>query len=829
MILSQSLSARRVMAGVVMAATAFSTLFAQYRVTATVNGPEGEPEDFCTYRIFAPGDSIRPIVGNVADANGVINADLPAAGDYTMTVTAAMRLPLSVSFTVSPSEPVADLGFLSTAFAGEQLNEVTITAQRPLVSKDIDRIGYEVAADPEASTSNLREILRKVPMVTVEDDGTIKVNGSSNFKIYKNGRPNNAFTKNAKDIFAAIPASTIKKIEVITDPGAREDAESSGVILNIVTSSTAKMTGVSGSVGLNWDTNKPYPTPNAFIMTQIDKLTLSASGGYFKYGRRDAEGEQTTSTVYDSTLDRLDRTEHFTANGQGSFFNLEGSLELDTMNLFTTALNGFIVKSGYDVNGNIFMTRADGTPVYSYNSFSFYPINGYTDIDFNFDYQRSTRRKDETITLSYRLSHTNQKEEQETEYSNLVNTPFLYTGINSDYDLKFFEHTFQVDWSRPYGKHYKLDTGAKYILRSSHSNNHQELVGIPEGSTENEFEHRYHIFGIYADARATYGKLTARAGLRYEYSRLGAEFMRGPGEDFHTNLNDFVPNLSMAWNVSESSMLKASYSRRIQRPGISYLNPAITVGPTYVSYGNPDLESMAINSAVLNYSLFKRKFNLDLSATFTATNNGVGEIEWTDDDNILHTTYENFTHRRGFQLSGFFQWQITDKTSWMFNGSLGWDRYSVKSNTEDVSLARVSGNIYTRVSQNLPWDLNLSLSMFYWSGGIGSAYNYYSMPLSSLNYNVTLKRSFLKNKSLDVSLTVRNLGKPTSQNKSYGLNNGLTLESTSKHFHRATFSIALNWRFGSLRAQVKKTAATINNDDLTGRKSESAGGSGQGN
>lgn len=793
---------------------------AQYSVTATVIDPDGEPEEYATYRIYAIPDTLRPIMGDVTDDMGVINVTLPRQGDYRLSVAAAMRLPVTVDFTVTPDSPQADLGILNTRNAGEMLNEITVSAQRPLVTKEIDRIGYDVTADADASTSNLREIMRKVPLVTVDDDGTIKVNGSSDFKIYRNGRPNNAFTKNAKDIFAAIPASSIKKIEVITDPGAREDAESSGVILNIVTTSTVSMTGVSGNVGASWRSNMG-PQLNAFIMTQVKKLTLSASGGYYKYLPRYTRGDQKSTTEYLESGNRSESDLTFTAGGQGAFFNVEGSLELDTLNLLTASVNGYVGKNSHDLTGTF--TMFDGTtPLYSYAQSSYYPKNGYTDIDFSLDYQRLTRLKGESLTLSYRLSHTRQDQDQKTLYTDKTNAPFFYDGINSNFDLKFFEHTFQFDWTRPLGRHFVLDTGAKYILRSSHSNNNQLLwVGADPANnrdSENEFEHRYHIFGLYGDVRANFGRWTARAGLRYEYSRLGADFIRGEGTDFHSNLNDVVPNVSVAWHASQSSMWKLTFNRRIQRPGISYLNPAVTNTPTSVSYGNPDLKSMSLNNLLLNYSLIKAKFNMDLTATYAFADNGTGSRQWVTPDNITYSTYDNILQSRNFNLSAFVQWQITDKTSFMLNGMFGYASYKIDTDTEYASLGKWNGYFFARVQQRLPWELTLSGMVNYFSGWCTSPYSYMTSPASAIGYSLMLKRSFLKNKTLDVSVQAENMGLPGRKSNQFTLNNGTEGYSVTTQSHRFGLTVSVAWRFGNLRAQVKKAASTITNDDLEGRK-----------
>lgn len=795
--------------------TSVPSIRAAYGVRATVVDNEGAPEEYATYRIFAIPDTIRPIVGNLTDETGVIDAALPQTGEYRIVVSAAMKLPITVDFSVSDEMPVADLGVLTTQLAGETLNEVTVTAQRPLVTKEIDRIGYDVTADAEATTSTLSEILKKVPLVSVESDGTIRVNGSENFKVYRNGRPNNGLSKNAKDIFQAIPASTIKKIEVITDPGAREDADSSGMILNIITNSTSSMSGITGSVGALYGWHQG-PQANAFLMTQIKKLTFSASGGTFVYFKNDMKGKVYDEKKYDETGYESTSDAHYKAGGDGGWFNLDGSLEIDTLNLLTTSLNGFISKNSHDMTTNTAMFAPDGQMEFAYSSDSYYRKNGYTDIDFSLDYQRSTRLKGETVTLSYRLSHTRQDMDQTTDYYDVVGNPFAYTSNLSDFDLKFFEHTFQLDWARPFGNHFKFDTGAKYILRTSRSANHQTLVDV--GQTFDDFEHRYDIFGIYADGRATYGRWNFRAGLRYEYSRLSADFMTGDTPDFHANLNDVVPNASISWNASQSSNWKVSYNRRIQRPGISYLNPAVSIFPNSVSYGNPNLGSTAIDNVLLNYSLIKAKFNLDLTASFAVSNNGTGELKWTDDANVTYSTYDNLMHNRNFTLSGFFQWQLTDKTSWMFNGNVSAVSYKLHTSSQSAELSRWSGYFFTRLQQRLPKDFTLTLGLNYFSGFCSSPYQYFSNPLSTMGYSLSLKKSFLKNKTLDVNLTASNIGLKDRKTNGYVINGGVSGFNQSVMLNRQSVSIGVNWRFGNLRAQVKKTSSTIKNDDLEGRK-----------
>ena len=137
----------------------------------------------------------------------------------------------------------------------KELEGVEVKAQRQLIKQEIDRIGYDVQADEESKTLTVTDMLRKVPMVTVDGDGNISVKGNGDFKIYKNGHLDPSLTKNAKEILKAMPASMVKRIEVITDPGAREDAEGVDAVLNIVMMETSKMHGMTGNVKVTYNIN----------------------------------------------------------------------------------------------------------------------------------------------------------------------------------------------------------------------------------------------------------------------------------------------------------------------------------------------------------------------------------------------------------------------------------------------------------------------------------------------------------------------------------------------------------------------------------------------
>ena len=274
---------------------------------------------------------------------------------------------------------------------------------------------------------------------------------------------------------------------------------------------------------------------------------------------------------YISTGDKLYTNAISRNDSEGGWGSAEGSWEPDTMNLVTMNFDMY----SYNFETRKTRTHCSHRPTeIPFTPFSTFSTTLHTDIPTLTEPSTtsgSTRRKDESITASYRIAHTNQRQVMATEYSNMVNAPMDYTGINSHFDLNFLEQTFQPRLEPPYGRIHKLDLGAKFIQRNNDSRNTRYYTGA--GNTYDDFTHRTSIGAVYADWRATFGRVSLRAGIRYEYSHLSAKFRTGDMRHFGSNLNDFAPNAAVNWNINDANTLKLSYNRRINRPGISYLDP----------------------------------------------------------------------------------------------------------------------------------------------------------------------------------------------------------------------------------------------------------------
>lgn len=801
-----------------------TSLAAPFAVKGIVTDSVGESEAFATFRIYSFPDSVKAVAVGTTDAEGVFSQSLDKAGKYRLVVNSVGKQPLEATFTLTSQQPVADLGTMVMSGSPAMLQEVTITAQRPLVVKEIDRIGYDVQADEDSKTNTVLEILRKVPMVSVESDGTIKVNGSSDFKVFKNGKPNKSFTSNAKDILAAIPASMIQKIEVITEPGAKYDAEGIGSILNIVTVENTAIRGVMGSASLRSSSqNDMIPSNgNLWLQSQIDKVTFSINGG----GGYNKKGTTKSGTFSENIYPNgnVNRSES-TADNKNHFgwFGGEASYELDTLNLFTADFNGFLFSNESWSEGSTAMFDAAGNKLYGYNSkMSFPDPVSNLDLNVNFSYQRSTRRKGENIIFNYQLSLNNSNNSSANDYTDVYQMPVDYTSQQYFSKERFNEHTFQLDWCRPFAKIHTLETGGKYVLRRNTAHNRQIFGSQPE--IFSDFRHITDVGALYAQYSLKWKSLSFRAGLRYEYSRMKAEYLSGNNPDFASSFNDLVPSAAFSWNITQASSLAFNYASRINRPGIWSLNPVHNSTPTSDSYGNPDLSSARHNSFKLTFMHIRPKFNFNVSANFDMSNSGIVSYTFVDDNDIVNTTYANIGRQRNLSFNGFFQWSITPTTQWMVNGSA---RYSHLSQT-GLKLSRWNWNAFTRLSQKLPNKFTIEAMMFHWSGWAGSVYSYSeSSGISSFNYSIGLRKSFLKEDRLNINVSVQNpIGPNRIYNNSYTVNGDVTGWSSSYWQPRKSIQIGISYRFGSLNTYVKKTAKSISNDDLSsgGGNTQSGGG-----
>lgn len=790
---------------------AFSSIqaLAQYGVKGSVADSTGVGEAFATIRIYNASDTGKPIKLGTTDANGIFNQGLEASGKYSINITSVGKEAINRNFEVSKTNPIFDFGELTIKEASTSLSEVTVTAQKPLVKNEIDRVSYDIQADEDSKTSTIFEMLKKVPMVTVDGQENIKVKGSSEFKIYKNGRPNSSWSSNPKEVLKSIPASMIKRIEVITEPGAKYDAEGVSGILNIITNDNSAINGVLGSASIgisNWWN----PNINTYLTTQFGKLTTTINYGYNKFGSDDEISMSSSDKTAANSGTRFLENTAGIGRGYIHYGNIESSYEIDSLNLVTMSFGGYYYKMNPVTDGSTTVLDNLGQTIYSFNSRYTFPKYNYFDFNGKLDYQHLTHHKDEALTFSYLISTTNQENESRSDYTDLVNFPLPYEWQTSNSRLKFMEHTFQFDWTRPFAKKHKFETGAKYILRTNDSRTTQTFS---EGDDLNtRFNHTTHVAALYGEYSFNSTHWGARAGLRYELSRLNAKYKDGSNPDFGNTLNDLVPTFSLSYKINDANNFKLNYATRISRPGIAYLNPAVTSSPTSVSQGNPDLKSARSNSVSFSYNLLKPKIMLMPSISYRYSSNLLQKVQHVD-NNILYSTYDNVGKFNNLSFSTYLQWTITKTTRLMLNGSVTYSKYL--NEQQNLKNTYWGWFAYTNISQELPWKIHVSLGIYHTDWGIDDVYGKSD---NMWQYNVGIRRSFLKDDKLTVSAWIQNPFSSKYATYKESLIHGDMLGSTSTRYLNRRFQVSISYRFGSLKTSVKKVNKSIDNEDLQGRK-----------
>ncbi len=691
---------------------------------------------------------------------------------------------------------------------GQTLDEVVVAQRRKLIKNDIDKLTYDVQHDKTAQTKTTLEILKKIPLVTVDGQENIRVQGSTSFKVYKNGHPDPSLSgQNLKDILKAIPASTIKRIEVITDPGAKYDAEGTTAILNIVMMSSSKLQGVSGNVNSKIDSYGSVRL-GTYLTTKVGKLTTTVNYNYANQNKKQTENYREEAYNYVKTGEQ--KREYGTNSTAATihFGNISASYEIDSLNLMTASANFFGYKA--DANTQNTNERWDKNSLLIYKFDNNMTTPGYSDLNLGgrFDYQHKTHLDGEVLTLSYMLAATRPQTTFRQTYSNMVNFPVSYTSYDQNTRERFTEHTFQIDYVRPFGKHHKIESGTKYILRYNNSTSLMDYQGTTP-DMESKFKHNAQVAAAYLSYILTAGKWAARAGLRYEFTRMKASYPDGSNADYHANLNDWVPSASLQYKISDGQTLKFSYNTSINRPGIGYLNPAIISTPTAVSFGNANLGSSRNQKLQLEYMLVTSKLTLQLSPYYSFTNNGIGRILYEQNRKDV-STFQNILKSKIFGISSYTAWTPFTGTSFTLNASMRYARITLP--TPSLKNSGCGGGIYFDWEQKIPWKLTLTTSL---GGEYGNrVYNPYAIEGHWFYYNFTLTRRFLKDK-LTVSLSAES---PFVKERSttYRIVQGDYTGYERAVMKPQCFKIGLSWKFGKLRASVKKAARSIENDDLVG-------------
>jgi len=793
---------KRMINKILLLVCCFALAFCSHAQEITVKGmlvdsASAKPIADATINFLQPQTKASKTV--LSDKTGAFQTNL-LPGPYRITIThSSFRrkvMPLKVE-----GQPV-DLSKLQLVAMVKKLSEVTVIATRPMVEQKDDRLIYNVEDDPAAKSESASDILRKTPFVSVDGDGGIQVNGQTNFRVLLDGRETSLFSQNVKDALKAFPGATIARIEVITSPSSKWDAEGVGGIINIITKK--KVTGYNGSINssINSLGNK-----SAGMNINLKKGKVGISGMYSLMSNSGLRSRQLgVTTPFQPTafarraVGGQRETDLFFHQG-----NLELSYDLDSTN--TLVVYGNMGKhrneavNNYTIN-TLFANATSDTDPYYLKTKNAMPTHG-----FGTDYIRKYKGKPQKeLTFRFQgLYNTNQNFSNSQQEMGTSDRLILN---NSEAFNK--EYTLQGDLIEPLNKTTRIETGVKTILRKASSDfesrikfNKTEPYST-DPANSNRFNYDQNVYSGYVSMNKVFKVVTARLGLRLEHTWVYGDFASTSTtvKQQYTNL---IPNLLLTRQFSKTMNSNFTYTFRLGRPSIQALNPFVNNNDSLnISFGNPNLGPQYIHNIQWQTRFFKGAKFISINTGFNFSNNLIIQNPTFDPSTgVTKTTGANAGQMRDFMLG--------------FNSNLPVGKWNFSVNTSG-RFARIRNSLQT------PW-LNAT------AGNANANITYKATPLftitSNAGYfvpirmpNATFPDNYVYGINFGYKLFKQKLVVTASATNFFEKERRLVFLTESVNFiTRNTndilfrnFGLSLNYNFGRLKENVSKKKG-VNNDD----------------
>lgn len=735
-------------------------------------------------------------------------------GTFLLTAPAGKTYLLALAFVgynnkvlpVPATDTTLNLGKVLLSASSKQLATVSITAVKPLIRQEVDRLVYNVQADPESPVIAALDMMRKVPLLSVDGSDNIKLRGSGSYKILINGKESALMAGNPSDVLKAMPASNVERIEVITTPPAKYDAEGLAGIINIVTKKNAAQ-GYNAIVKLNYNSVYGYQASSG----------LTAKEGKFGYSGFVGNGEhrylgagfENLSSYYSPIQSSTAQTgTNFTGN-HNTLTGNQLSYEIDSLNLLSARFS-YNEQNGNQGNDQYTTARDANSTI----SQAYHTLNNGTAAnhgsDISLDYQLSFKHnKNELFTASYRYSNSGS-----SQFNNIVNDQTINYSL-PDYrqynNAGTKEQTAQLDYVDPL-KALTIEAGAKMILRNYFSDFYTDTLNASSGQYFNEadqtnnFTYHQDVYSLYNSYQVALTDWVFKGGLRFERTDINADFS-SVGTTLNNGYNNLVPSFSAQRNINSSSNLNFGFTQRIQRPGITQLNPFVNQSnPQYITVGNPALTPAITNNFELSYGNFA-KGSVNISTHYSFSNNTIQNVTTLGANDVTTTTFANVGEDRNLGADLSVNYPLSKK-------------WGINLNTELLQVwlkGAYNGSFYTNsgqqghifMSSNYRTDNGFRFNL---DVGFDSRYvllqgrdNYFF----NNSYSVVKE---LFNKKLMVYIAVNNPFDKFNTLDFFTKSSDFQTYNANQNYYRQ-INVGFLYRFGKLNSTIKKTQRGIQNDD----------------
>ncbi len=765
---------------------------------------KNEAVAYATVLLMTDNEEPKLVTSSYTDEKGAFKFAAPQ-GDYVIKLNYVGFAPFEEKFRLT--EP-KDFGQI---IMGEAIQIAAATVVAKLITSDVDKTTYNTAADPEAPALTALEMMRKVPMLTVDGEDNLRLKGETNYKILVNGKSSTLMSSNYKDVLRSMPAGSIKSIEVITNPPAKYDAEGIGGIINIITNRKAPegfSGNVFGSAGTRGDWNL-----GAYLAGSAGKFNVSGNLYVGQYNSPEMliSAQSTQFNYPDAYYQTYNSLADYWGDYQG--LSVEMSYDFDSLNLLTLSLNGTIGSTKNNTNSLSDIFNKSNQLMTEYNTIS-RGNNGWGGVGASLDYQRLFKRKDQSLTASYKVDYNPSNNSFDSQVDVLSGAMMGYHQ-RSDNKAYGMEHALQLDYFDPINDHHQIEVGGKYTLRPNVSNSFNEVFNgiewVENPMLKNDLDYFQHIGSLYGAYQYKLKSFSAKAGARLEYTVNDGVYKQMENTKMFSRYFNVVPYLTFGLKIDDTQNLRLGYTQRLSRPGIWLLNPYVNnQEPMRQQTGNPDLQPELSHTFDLGYGIYKSVFNINASLTASLTNNSIEQVTTFDNTGMSLTKPENIGIKNSYtgSLSAGVRF-LGGKLSLNLNLSGGY--VTVKANNgAGLSNSGWQSNGFAQISAQ-PWKGGTVSLM----GGYGK--NPVSLQSRDQFYyfsGVNISQAFLENK-LRISLNAQN---PWTKYQYFTFASGDPTYETfgQQRSAQQSFRLSVMWRFGSVKGTVKKAKRTIDSSDQKG-------------
>ncbi|CAG5069344.1 hypothetical protein DYBT9623_02080 [Dyadobacter sp. CECT 9623] len=786
---------------------------------SVADSTSSQPIEFVSIALYNKTTN-QAVDGTVADEKGKFSLTKIMEGEYKILVSFIGYGEKTISNIKLTKGQELDLGTIKLSSTTKTLNEVTVTGQAALIEEKVDRLVYNAEKDITAKGGDATDILRKVPLLTVDLDGNVSLRGSQNIRVLINNKPSTIIANSVADALKQIPADQIKSVEVITSPSAKYDAEGSGGIINIITKKNSLQ-------GLNLNVDAGVGNRGSM---------LSLNGGYRKgkagftiggFGRGMYNTITKTSLEQTSTVENVSTVTRQTGDGssRGLFGNYNLGFDYDiAKNQSLTAGVKYGVRNFS--NQQDLMTRLSKTgssDITTSRDVDARNLSGTVDVNLDYLHTFKPQQEWSVSTLYSRNDLTNDFD------ANILNGNSELTSrqrnLNKNLNQEF---TFQSDYQTPIKKNQLLEFGAKGIFREVNSD-YSFLVAEAVGDFRPETDqpageltyHQNIAAGYTSYTYTTKSRYTFKGGARYEHTFIDAS--TNEGSVGVGNYGVLVPSFN-ASKTFKGTTVKLAYNRRIQRPGLQQLNPNFnSANPQNITIGNPELRPELTNNFEVGLSKNIKKTFVNATFFGRVTNNAISQVRAPSDTlaGAIVTTYENIGKQHAYGTNIFANIAATSKINFgvflnafytkLAGQTLGQDRKTIELTNTGFN---VSGGVFSQATFKNGWGAQAfgfmqgnQVQLQGMQGGFGF-------------YTVGVKKEF-NNKKGSVGLAAENF--LSKRFRMHTELNSIQFNQVSDiYMYNRGVRLTFTYKIGKMTMDApKRKAKSVNNDDV---KSDGSGG-----